>query len=61
MKSIKYILIHRDKMTSKEAENQINKAKEALQLYLQDGDITSAYDICGEYFGLEPDYIMELI
>jgi len=61
METLKQVLIRRDDITSKEAENQINEAKEALIQYLQNGDITSAYDICGEYFALEPDFLIELI
>ncbi|MDK2977219.1 MAG: hypothetical protein PWP06_1694, partial [Candidatus Marinimicrobia bacterium] len=25
------------------------------------GDISSAYDICMDYFGLEPDYLEDMI
>jgi len=60
MESIKQVLMHRDGMTADEAEDEINEAKETLQLYLQDGDTSSAYDICQEYFGLEPNYLHEL-
>ena len=61
MESIKEILIRRDNMTEKEARKLILEAKNQLQEYLDDEDLESAYDICNEYFGLEPDYIMELI
>jgi len=29
--------------------------------YLAFGDVEAAYEICSEHFGLEPDYLMELI
>jgi predicted DNA-binding protein (UPF0278 family) len=57
--SIKSILIRRDKMTSDEADDLIQEARQQFNSYLEAGDITSAEDICSEYFGLEPDYIIE--
>ena len=33
----------------------------ALEQYLEDDDISAAEDICAEYFGLEPDYLDELM
>lgn len=59
METIKEILIRRDQMTVKEAEELIGEAKNALHDRLMEGEM--AYDICEEYFGLEPDYIMELL
>ena len=59
--SIKQILIRRDKMTEVEATDLINDAKGQLSDYLAEGDLEGAEDICQEYFGLEPDYLMELL
>ena len=59
--TIKEVLMARDNMTEEEADDKINEAKEQLEEYLYDGDEISAYDICQEFFGLEPDYIMELM
>jgi hypothetical protein len=28
--------------------------------YLEMGDMDSAYEVCGEMFGLEPDYLIDL-
>ena len=61
MESLKQVLMRRDNMTSDEADNLIAEAKEALNDYLDNNDIESAYNICSEYFGLEPDYLDELI
>jgi len=61
MTTIKQILISRDNMTASEADNLIADAAEAVAKYLSYGDIESAYSVCQEYFGLEPDYIEELI
>lgn len=61
MESIKEILIRRDGMSEGEAEELINDAKEELEFYIQDGDMESAENICQEFFGLEPDFLTELI
>jgi hypothetical protein len=60
MESIKGVLMRRDKMSEEEAEDLISEARETLQSYLDEGDISSAEDICAEYFGLDQDYIEEL-
>lgn len=59
--TIKQVLIRRDGMTEQEANNLIIDAKAALQKYLNESDFFAAEDICSEYFGLEPDYLMELL
>lgn len=61
MSELKKVLMGRDGISSEEADRQIAEAKEALQEYLEDGDIESAHDICQEFFGLEPDYLMDLM
>lgn len=61
MRSIKQILMDRDNMLEEEAQDLINEAKEQLDEYLAVGDMISAEEICYEYFGLEPDYLMQLI
>ena len=59
--SIKKIIMKRDGLSSKEADELIAEAKEAIQEYLEYGDTESAYEVCSEFFGLEPDYLFELI
>ena len=59
--SIKDILIRRDGMTPEEAEELIKEAKEQLDEYLANGDMNEAENICSEFFGLEPDYLDELM
>lgn len=59
MESIAEVLIRRDGMSRKEAEQMVEDAREELQERLADGEMP--FDICEELFGLEPDYIMELI
>ena len=61
MSKIKQVLMKRDGMTYEEADNLIDEAKEALQNYLDEGDFFGADHVCEEFFGLEPDYLDELI
>ena len=59
METIKEILIRRDGMTGSEADKLIQSARDDMNSRLADGDMPD--DICAEYFGLEPDYIFELV
>ena len=61
MKTLKQTLIDRDGITSEEAESLISEASEQPSEYLSEGDMMAAEDICSEYFGLEPDYIFDLM
>lgn len=57
--SIKKVLMERDGMTSDEADADIAAARSALHERLTEGEMP--YDICSDWFGLEPDYIDELM
>ena len=46
-------------MSSEDADNLIAQAKEDLNDRLAEGEMPN--DICNEWFGLEPDYIFELL
>lgn len=59
MESIKEVLMEKDGMTEEEAESEIESARDNLHERLAEGEMP--YDICSEWFGLEPDYIMKLI
>jgi hypothetical protein len=63
MGTIKEILMERDGMSEAAAEELIQAAREELWTWMERGEdnIDLASDICMEYFGLEPDYIMELL
>ena len=61
MDSLKTTIMRRDGLTSTQADAEIKQAKEAIQEYLEFGDTESAHKICMEFFGLEPDYLMDLI
>jgi hypothetical protein len=59
--SIKQILMRRDGVSSSTADEMIEAAMDDLQYYLSIDDQESAYNICQEHFGLEPDYLDELL
>ena len=61
METIKEILIRRDNNTPEEADDRINDAIDIFHEYIADGDDCSAENVCEECFGLEPDYLFELI
>lgn len=61
MKTIKHVLMRRDGMSDVEAQELISEARIQLREYLDDGDFEGAENICEEFFGLEPDYLMELL
>jgi len=61
MQTIKQVLMERDGISEAEANELIAEAKEAMNEALEEGDMEGAEEICMDYFGLEPDYLMELI
>lgn len=61
MTELKKVIMKKYDWDEQEADSSINEARTALQEYLDDDDQESAYNICEEYFGLEPDYIMDLM
>jgi len=63
METIKAILMRRDDMSSEDADLLIEEAREDLMSRLEhDCDLINLdVEICMEYFGLEPDYIDQLI
>jgi len=60
MTKLKKILMERDNLKESEADQIIENATDRFYEYLDEGDISAAYDICLSEFGLEPDYIMDL-
>jgi hypothetical protein len=52
--------MRRDNLSEQHAKELIQNAFEAFHDYLAVGDEESAYEVCSEYFGLEPDYLTEL-
>ena len=59
--TIKEILIRRDDMSPEDADDCIAEAKEQLEYLISEDMLEEAYLICQDHFGLEPDYIQELL
>jgi len=59
MENIKSVLMSRDNITEEEAESLISECRRELFERLENGELP--FDICDEFFGLEPDYLEELI
>jgi hypothetical protein len=59
MTNLKQTLIDRDGITEKEAETQIEDARKDLLERIENNE--DAYDICQDLFGLEPDYLFDLL
>lgn len=59
MNNLKQTLIKRDGISEQEADELIQEARNDLYERVANGE--ESYDICEEYFGLEPDYIDDLI
>ena len=61
MDSLKDTIKRKFGYTDVEANAQIEEARETLQAYLDEGDQEGAFNVCEECFGLEPDYLDELL
>lgn len=59
VKPIKQVLMQRDGVSEEDAEQQIHQAREDAMERLAEGEMP--FDICEEYFGLEPDYLEKLL
>ena len=57
--NLKEVLMKRDEFSAEEADELINDAREDALRRL--GDAEMPFDICKEHFGLEPDYLFELL
>lgn len=60
-RTIKEILMDRDGLNEASADELIREAQEELAYAISINDFDRAENICSEYFGLEPDYLMELL
>lgn len=59
---IKEVLMTRDGLTAEEADERISEVKEQLNELLEDGgSLDQAEEIIEDEFGLEPDYLEELL
>ena len=61
METLKEILMRRDNITAQDAEELIQNAREDLHDRLAANEYVDDSDFMAEWFGLEPDYIMELL
>ena len=59
MDTIKQVLMKRDGMSETEADELIAECKEDMNQRLTEGEMPD--DICEEWFGLEPDYLFDLM
>lgn len=55
------ILMRRDGLTKEEAHRRLEDARDVLEMYLEDDDYEDAYYVMEEEFGLEPDYLMDIL
>ena len=61
MSDIKRVLMKRDEITSDEADDLFNAARAELFELIDQGEIEEAENICENHFGLEADYISDLM
>jgi hypothetical protein len=62
MNTIREVLIQRDNMLPAEADSLIEEARdEALDMIANDCDLEVLEALVADYFGLEPDYVVELL
>ena len=60
--TLQQVLIRRDGMTPADAEDLIAEAQDGLDdLLQQGGTLEDAYLLIEDWFGLEPDYLDDLI
>ena len=58
-KTLKQVLMERDNLSDSEAQELIDECVADLHERLDYGQMP--FDILEEYFGLEPDYLMEIM
>ena len=62
MNKIVKILMERDNMSQEDAENLLDEARDEAEMMLEeDCGLMDIEDLLMDYFGLEPDYIFDLI
>ena len=59
--SLKEVLVRRDGITNLEAEQLIEEARADLYRMIETEEFIDDADFCIDWFGLEPDYILELL
>lgn len=61
MNRVVKILMERDNMTEKEANNAVAQARTEIYSAVEDGGYDEAEDIMYSLLGLEMDYIMDIL
>lgn len=61
MNRIIKILMERDELTEAEATELYKEGHQALMECVEQGDLAGAKDITYDYFGLEPDYLDDML
>ena len=62
METIKEVLMRRDNETDESAQERINEAQDEINFIIDEGgNLQDLEDVVMDYFGLEPDYLMELM
>lgn len=61
MNRIIKILMERDDMTKEEATELYKEGHAALMQCVEEGDLMAAEEITYDYFGLEPDYLDDML
>lgn len=59
--NIKQLIMKRDNLTDQEADELILEAQQKIWELIAEGKNEEAYEIPTEMFGLEPDYLDDLI
>ena len=57
--SLKAVLMDRDGLTAAEADQEIREAREEFMQLITDGEMP--FDYCEDRWGLEPDYLDDLM
>lgn len=61
MNRIVSIIMKRDNMSQEDAQDLFDDAKADAEDAVAEGDMERIEEILSDYFGLEPDYIFDLI
>lgn len=61
METLKEILKRKFGWDDETAEDELGYARDLVEGYLADGDFSAAEDVVIDQFGLESDYVMELM
>jgi hypothetical protein len=61
MNRIIEIIMKRDNMALEDAQCLFDDAKDEAEDAVAEGDLERVEDIISDYFGLEPDYVFDLI